>query len=567
MLPSQTTAGASPARRASRNWPFSLPDYIPHLENGAVIRQDLDAFEASLLSTDTSVRVLSKNSREVATDKLFDESRLETYLKDGKSNSKTSEFFFINRYLVRRGEPWPEDSNKLRLSRSAFNLLSAYFELSPTFIASLANIHQPSGRGCPRPSRIRGDVFDLWFLLPVRVQVQCSDRKKNHVSGSAGKSQMNPLNYLHLAKPEVDVRGSHIAIYYRFDQDTESSSTIVFNFQDGRWRRVVEEPILRVKETLERASKDSSRRDPFYTQAVFLTSALRWWNNALNSFNDQLITYEEILLIEDQPSNETYSQLNSETNRALHCMTAHLHRYGSELTLLAEIVQDLKQYNTHFHQKFVDRGLRSDVAIDSISRSLGQITTQLSSVSRFRDELQLKTDNVLALLVDNAQVTNDRMLVENSKAMQAILKATQAEAEQSRRMAVQSQQLTEEMNKILQATQEEARMSRHMALQTQRLSEEMMKDSVAMKTIALLTAFFLPGTSFAAILAMPFFATNRWMGNINKFWVWVTLTVPSTTLCFMFYVFWGQKESKRKKAPLHEEEMIDLNGGAVRSDS
>lgn len=102
--------------------------------------------------------------------------------------------------------------------------------------------------------------------------------------------------------------------------------------------------------------------------------------------------------------------------------------------------------------------------------------------------------------------------------MQAILHATQIEAEQSRQVAAQTRQLTEEMTKILQSTQEETAMSRRVAVQSQRLSEEMMKDSVAMKTVnlapqypflpslngadnvfqvAVLTAFFLPGTSFA----------------------------------------------------------------------
>ena len=71
-----------------------------------------------------------------------------------------------------------------------------------------------------------------------------------------------------------------------------------------------------------------------------------------------------------------------------------------------------------------------------------------------------------------------------------------------------------EMTKILKATQDETKMSRQVAMQSQKLSENMMKDSVAMKTvirptqrsypyhldtcqIAILTAFFLPGTSFA----------------------------------------------------------------------
>ncbi|KAF2189009.1 hypothetical protein K469DRAFT_523997, partial [Zopfia rhizophila CBS 207.26] len=51
--------------------------------------------------------------------------------------------------------------------------------------------------------------------------------------------------------------------------------------------------------------------------------------------------------------------------------------------------------------------------------------------------------------------------------------------------------------KILNAIQTEAEMRRRMAVQTQKLSEEMIRDGIAIKTIALLTIVFLPGTSFA----------------------------------------------------------------------
>jgi acyl carrier protein phosphodiesterase len=128
-------------------------------------------------------------------------------------------------------------------------------------------------------------------LLPVRVQVECSDKEKGHISAASGKSQMNFLNYLHLAHPKVDIRGSQIAIHFIFNPETKVDSTIVFNFHDGRWRTVVEEPIQAVKEALEWGNQNGSERDPFYIQAVFLTTALRWWNNALSSFNDQLIAY------------------------------------------------------------------------------------------------------------------------------------------------------------------------------------------------------------------------------------------------------------------------------------
>ena len=114
---------------------------------------------------------------------------------------------------------------------------------------------------------------------------------------------------------------------------------------------------------------------------------------------DQLIQMqEEMLLVEDRSSSETGTNLNSETNRALHCMAAHLYRYGQELSTLTDLVQSIKQYHTTFNQVFIDQGFRTAQTSKSLSRGLGRITTQLSAISGFRNELQLKTDNVLALV-------------------------------------------------------------------------------------------------------------------------------------------------------------------------
>jgi hypothetical protein len=75
----------------------------------------------------------------------------------------------------------------------------------------------------------------------------------------------------------------------------------------------------------------------------------------------------------------------------------------------------------------------------------------------------------MSQLFNRIQLGNDRAMVANSAAMQGILKATQEETRASRTMAVRAHELTEEMK----------------------------KDSLSMKTIAILTMFFLPGTSFA----------------------------------------------------------------------
>jgi hypothetical protein len=205
---------------------------------------------------------------------------------------------FINRYLVKENDTPPEDSNMLRLSDESFRLLQSKFQFSLTFISSLANLHKPLQKSIPCSSQADGTPFNYWVIFPVRVQVQCFNKKKSHVASTAGRSQMNPLNYLHLSGPGIDIRGSHIAIHYRFNAEAKVGSTVVFNFQDGRWWKVIEEPVSRIKESMTHASRNGggSEHDPFHTQAVFLTSALRWWGNALNSFNDQLIAYVSLIL-------------------------------------------------------------------------------------------------------------------------------------------------------------------------------------------------------------------------------------------------------------------------------
>ncbi|KAF2466885.1 uncharacterized protein BDR25DRAFT_327593 [Lindgomyces ingoldianus] len=360
---------------------------------------------------------------------------------------------------------------------------------------------------------------------------------------------MNPANYLHLpqVRPvKVDIRGSKIAVYYLFRTTTKHASALVINFQDGRWKKIVEEPMVRLRDIYRDCDNRDFGRDPFGLQIAVLVSVLRWWNNSLNSFNDQLIAYEETLLLQDT-TNEDLHRTNAEINQSLHCMAAHLHRYGSELRSLSEIISDIKSYNEAFDAVFIAHGVRSADTLIRAVKELDQAASHAAAISTFRDELQHKIDNILALLVDNTQAHNDQLLVQNSKAMQEILKATEEQAAQSLAMATQTKRLTEDMAKILQQTQQETEASRQVAIQSQRLSEKMMEDSVAMKTIALLTAFFLPGTSFAAILALPFFKDKSWFNSTAGIWIWVVATIPSTLVCFLFYWSWSRRELVKKE--------------------
>lgn len=97
-------------------------------------------------------------------------------------------------------------------------------------------------------------------------------------------------------------------------------------------------------------------------------------------------------------TNEDLSRLNADMNQSLHCMAAHLYRYKSELQSLSDILQDINTYNRNLHGQLVARGLRSVDTFVLITSILDQASSSLSAICLFRDELQQKIDNVLALV-------------------------------------------------------------------------------------------------------------------------------------------------------------------------
>jgi hypothetical protein len=126
------------------------------------------------------------------------------------------------------------------------------------------------------------------------VQVECTDPEKNHATSAAGSNQMDPFNYLHLPNESLDIRGSQIGVLFQYDYSKGATTVLSVSFQDGRWSRVVEEPRRRIKETVERFGITECEKDPFFVHMVYMTSALRWWKNALDSFNNQLVAHVRV---------------------------------------------------------------------------------------------------------------------------------------------------------------------------------------------------------------------------------------------------------------------------------
>ena len=57
----------------------------------------------------------------------------------------------------------------------------------------------------------------------------------------------------------------------------------------------------------------------------------------------------------------------------------------------------------------------------------------------------------------------------------------------------------------------------------------------------------LIGTRSQALLSMPFFSSNTWLQDSNRFWVWIVLTIPCTGLAFAFYLFRKSRNATKDK--------------------
>jgi hypothetical protein len=375
----------------------------------------------------------------------------------------------VNRFLVRdQRTAVPADPNKLRLSKRAFHYLIYQLENAPAFVFSLSRYYLPNGRGYRQLRNSTGDdVHHLWCFLPIRVQSKCTDQRQGHATSTAGSNQLNPFHYLHLEQAAVDIRGSQIALYARFNPKKKSSCVLAVSLLDGRWKRIVEQPQSRIDESL-RIPDRNVLENPFFVFVIYLTTALEWWINALHSFDAQLIGHEERLQKELDTLDTSPSAVYADMNRALHAMSAHLHRYGSELTSTEDTISDL----IIRHGKAFGTTTVPTSAVATIDASLAEAKGQVRAAETMRLELAQKTQNILALLFNRIQLSIDKVMIDNGKAMEGIMVATQAEATSSRMIADAQQQLTEEMK----------------------------DDSVAMKTIAVLTMCFLVSNPFPSQL-------------------------------------------------------------------
>lgn len=96
------------------------------------------------------------------------------------------------------------------------------------------------------------------------------------------------------------------------------------------------------------------------------------------------------------------------------------------------------------------------------------------------------------------------------------------------------------------------------------------RDSIAMKTVAILGIVFLPGTYVATLLSINMFdwgaADRRETSSLTispSMWIYWAITIPLTLVTFLVWMFWSRREHFKSSKRL----MIDRTNAPIESKS
>ena len=110
-----------------------------------------------------------------------------------------------------------------------------------------------------------------------------------------------------------------------------------------------------------------------------------------------------------------------------------------------------------------------------------------------------------------------------------------------------ARQLTTALNMMVfaqqQLSQQDQKTSITIAEASKAIAEETKKDGSSMKTLALVTMFFLPATTLSSILGMSFFDWQAKSGGIvsARLWIFFVLAVPLTLATLGLWWIWQRQ--------------------------
>lgn len=189
---------------------------------------------------------------------------------------------------------------------------------------------------------------------------------------------------------------------------------------------------------------------------------------------------------------------------------------------------------------------QNDVALELLStsaktRGIGQLDDARASESMVPSPDQAAEDDL-----DQAIRLLHRQVAAQKKSIQQLQQRVNNQSSLVRKSRILTCNVT---LTLTTTTQISSLINQNMAITTQ-------SDSTAMKTIAVMTMFFLPATFFATLFAVP---TLQWTDEqvvSNRFWIYWAFTLPCTAFVILVYKYW---QKLLLWARLYKEKMMNMD--------
>ncbi|RYP16047.1 hypothetical protein DL765_005363 [Monosporascus sp. GIB2] len=192
-------------------------------------------------------------------------------------------------------------------------------------------------------------------------------------------------------------------------------------------------------------------------------------------------------------------------------------------------------------------GLRRHYDIDELTTWIQGVGSSLNSMANHLRHLRI-VESLMEYIEDNPVCLESlppgtrRRVEEDTRRLTAgippLKNRIHATREYLRYLEKRAERLSSTLFALL--THEDAAAGARLAESNTKIAASTKRDSSSMKTVAIMTMAFLPGTFFAALLAIPSF---DWGPARERFWVYWALTIPTTVLVL---IVWGLLVNRRR---------------------
>ena len=205
------------------------------------------------------------------------------------------------------------------------------------------------------------------------------------------------------------------------------------------------------------------------------------------------------------------------------------------------------------------------------TRDLNSNSTNLG-ILEMRMENQRRLFNEIKDIIDELPV-----LVENEDRRKYLQQISRSLKEQVEYLASQNENLLFRVHHIQRKAQTQLavvynfiaqrdnKLNIEVARDSKAIAAASKRDSSAMKTIAVLTIVFLPGTFIAALFSVPMFnwqASGEGTVVSGRIWIYWAFTIPLTIIVIIVWFLWMRRKAitRRKKDNAADEAMMHAMG-------